>query len=109
MPRRAAVAQTRVSESANGYLALYLSSLFILDRQAAGADIDVQALGLVTILIKLVANHGDHDHQRADNQIKQIVACHDSESPSLIPYVLADNGRNGAWYSRCRNYRSMAG
>jgi hypothetical protein len=49
---------------------------FALDRQPAGADIDVQAFWLVSILIKLVAQDRDRDRQSADNQKEHVAARH---------------------------------
>jgi hypothetical protein len=43
-------------------------------NQAAGPEIDVHPLGLLAVLIKLVAQHGDDDHQRADDKIEHVVA-----------------------------------
>ena len=43
------------------------AGLFALNGQPARSDFDVEAFGLVAILIKLVAHHGDGDHQRADD------------------------------------------
>src|SRR4051812_45488109 len=50
--------------------------LFLLDRNAAGAEIDVYALGLLAVLVELIAQHRDHHDERADGEIKQIAACH---------------------------------
>ena len=50
--------------------------LLALDRQSAGADIDMQTLGRMAVLIKLVAHDCDDDHERADDQIKHVVAGH---------------------------------
>ena len=36
----------------------------------------MQALGLVAILIELIAQDRDRDHQSADNQIEEIAASH---------------------------------
>lgn len=52
-------------------------ALFALDRQAAGAEIDMHALRLVTVLVKLVAEHGDGYRKRADDKIKRVGAGHD--------------------------------
>ncbi len=47
-----------------------------MDGQPARADIDVQALWLVSILIKLVAQDRDRDHQSADKQKEDVAAGH---------------------------------
>jgi hypothetical protein len=47
-----------------------------LDRQPAWPDIDVHALRLVAVLIKLITQHGDGDRQRADYKIKHVAASH---------------------------------
>jgi hypothetical protein len=48
--------------------------LFLLDRKAARAEVDVDALGLLLVLIELIAQHGDHHDQRADDEIENVAA-----------------------------------
>ena len=43
-----------------------------MNREPARSDINMQALGRVAILIELVAEHGDDDHQRADDKVENI-------------------------------------
>ena len=50
-------------------------ALFLLDREAVGAEIDTH-LGLLAILIKLMAHHDDNDHERADDEVDDIAATH---------------------------------
>ena len=51
--------------------------LFLLDRQTFRADVDVDALGrLFAGLIELVTQRSDRDHQRADDEIENILASH---------------------------------
>ena len=47
-----------------------------MNRQPAWPDIDVHALRFVPVLIKLIAQHGDGDRQRADHEIKHVAASH---------------------------------
>ena len=58
------------------FRALVQPALFLLDRQAVGADIDTHTLGLLAILIELITHHGDNDHQRADDEVDDIAATH---------------------------------
>jgi hypothetical protein len=52
-------------------------SLFLLDRQPLRADVDVLAFGRrLARLIELVAERRDCDHQRADDEVEDIVASH---------------------------------
>jgi hypothetical protein len=41
--------------------------LLALDRQSIGADIDMQAFGLMAVLIKLIAQDRDGHDQRAED------------------------------------------
>ena len=59
--------------------------LLALDRQSAGADIDMQTLGRMAVLIKLVAHDCDDDHERADDQIKHVVAGHGRST--ILAYI----------------------
>jgi hypothetical protein len=48
----------------------------------------------MTILIELIAEHGGHDHERADNEKKHIAATHDVPLAKIISYpVLEVRGR----------------
>ena len=52
-------------------------ALFLLDRQPLWADVDVDALGRLLVgLIEFVTEHGDRNHERADDEIEDIVASH---------------------------------
>jgi hypothetical protein len=51
-------------------------ALLLLDRDAGRADVELDAFRLLAVLIELIAEHGDHDHQRADNEIEEVVAGH---------------------------------
>jgi hypothetical protein len=44
------------------------SPLFALDLQPVGTDIDLQAVGLLLRLVKIVAEHGCRDDQSTDDQ-----------------------------------------
>jgi hypothetical protein len=46
--------------------------LFLLDRKATRAEVDVDALGLLLVLIELIAEHGDHHDQRPDDEIENV-------------------------------------
>jgi hypothetical protein len=48
--------------------------LFLLDRKAARAEVDVDALGLLLVLIELIAQHGDHHDEGADDEIEDVAA-----------------------------------
>jgi len=48
--------------------------LFLLDRKATRAEVDVDALGLLFVLIELIAQHGDHHDERADDEVEDIAA-----------------------------------
>jgi hypothetical protein len=56
-------------------ICFYLS-LFALDRQATRADVDMDALGLVAVLIELIAQHGDGNRKCADDKIEYVAAGH---------------------------------
>ena len=44
-------------------------ALFLLDRQPLWADVDVDALGRLLVgLIEFVTEHGDRNHERADDK-----------------------------------------
>jgi len=55
---------------------LTLFAFISLNRQAARAQLDVNAFGLMAILIELIAQHGDGDRKRADHKIKHVGAGH---------------------------------
>jgi hypothetical protein len=65
-----------------------LPALFPLDRQATRPDVDVDALWLLVILIELVAQHGDSDRKRAENEIKYVVAGHGRFPLDAIAFAL---------------------
>jgi hypothetical protein len=48
----------------------------VLDRETAGPNVDVEPLRLLVFLIKLVAEHGDDDDERSDDEIEDVVARH---------------------------------
>jgi hypothetical protein len=48
--------------------------LFLLDRHAVGAEIDAHALELLAVLIELIPQDDDNNHQRADDEIDDIAA-----------------------------------
>jgi hypothetical protein len=50
--------------------------LFLLDRDALLADVDVDAAPLLALVIELVAEHGDGHGQRAEDQEENSVAGH---------------------------------
>ena len=43
--------------------------LLLLNRHAVGAEIDAHALGLLAILIELIAQDEDNDHECADDEV----------------------------------------
>ena len=52
-------------------------ALFLLDRQPLWADVDVDALGRLLVgLIEFVTEHGNRNHERADDEVEDIVASH---------------------------------
>jgi hypothetical protein len=53
-----------------------LFALISLNREAARAEFDVHAFGLMAVLIKLVTQYGDGDRKRADDKIKHVGASH---------------------------------
>src|SRR5450432_175589 len=53
----------------------------VLDLEAVRADIDLQALGLLLGLVEIVAEHGDRDDQRADDQEHHIAVAGHGSSP----------------------------
>jgi hypothetical protein len=48
--------------------------LFLLDRKATRAEVDVDALGLLLVLIELIAQHGDHHDEGADDEVEDVAA-----------------------------------
>src|ERR1043165_2627817 len=48
--------------------------LFLLDRKASRAEVDVDAFRLLLVLVELITQHGDHHDQRADDEIKDVAA-----------------------------------
>jgi hypothetical protein len=61
-------------------LAHYDNGLFLLNRHAVGAEIDAHALGLLAILIELITQDDDNNHQCANDEVDDIAATHDSIS-----------------------------
>src|SRR6266567_6614265 len=62
-----------------------LRALFLFDRDALLADVDVDAGGLLALLLELIAEHDDGNDQRAEDQEQNAVAGHGlprSTSPS---------------------------
>ena len=47
-----------------------------LDRHAVRSEIDGHALRRMAVLIELIAQHADGDHQGADDEIENVVARH---------------------------------
>jgi len=45
-----------------------------LNREAARAELDVHAFGLMAVLIELIAQYGDGDRKRADHKVKHVGA-----------------------------------
>jgi hypothetical protein len=72
----AAAIATTINDAAIDNATINDARSFALDGQPAGTDIDMQALGLVAVLIELIAQDRDRDHQSADNQIEEIAASH---------------------------------
>ena len=42
--------------------------LLLLNRNPARPDVDLRALRLLAVLIELIAEHRDHDDERADDE-----------------------------------------
>src|ERR1051326_2253885 len=59
-------------------------TLFLLDRDALLADVDVDAAGLLALLLELIAEHDDGDDQRAEDQVEDAIAGHESPSYSEL-------------------------
>src|SRR5579863_4351559 len=77
------------------------AGLFALDRQPAGADIDMEPLRLVAIPIELIAHDGDGDRQRADDQIEHVAAVHGaapSKSESQAQDTMSDPAMRATRY-----------
>src|SRR6266568_3286113 len=53
-----------------------LRASLLLDRDSLLADIDVDAGGLLALLLELIAEHDDGDDQRAEDQEQDAVASH---------------------------------
>ena len=53
-----------------------LFAFISLNREAARAELDVHAFGLMAVLIKLITQYGDGDRKRADDKIKHVGASH---------------------------------
>jgi hypothetical protein len=82
--------------------------LFLLDQQALGADVDTHALGLLAVLIEFVAQDGDDDHQRADDEVDDIAAVQvlapncrmltrdAAKSADALPVMLREGEWNGS-------------
>src|SRR5439155_9469299 len=52
--------------------------LFLLDRDALFAEVDLHATWLLLRLINLIAEHRDGHDERADDEIEDVVAVHRS-------------------------------
>ena len=52
------------------------AALFLLDRQAVRAEMEVHALGQLVLPIEMIGDRGEDDRQRADDQVKNNVASH---------------------------------
>ena len=53
-----------------------LFAFISLNREAARAELDVHAFGLMAVLIKLITQYGYGDRKRADDKIKHVGASH---------------------------------
>jgi hypothetical protein len=53
-----------------------------LYRHAVRSEIDRHALRRMAVLIELVAQYGDRNHQSADDKIERVVARHGRSLPS---------------------------
>ena len=51
------------------------AELFFIDRQAVGANLNIQARFLA-ILIELITHHGDDDDKRADDEVDNVTSAH---------------------------------
>ena len=80
-----------------------LFAFISLNREAARAELDVHAFGLMAVLIKLITQYGDGDRKRADDKIKHVGASHGGVPRrnrfSLIAKVAAAPIRVAAIYS----------
>src|SRR5205823_10994130 len=61
-----------------------LRRLLLLDRDAALADVDVDAGGLLALLLELIAEHDDGDDQRAEYEEQDAFAGSMTERSSLV-------------------------
>jgi hypothetical protein len=50
--------------------------LLLFNRDAGGADVELDAFRLLAVLIELIAEHSDHDDERADEEIEEVAAGH---------------------------------
>ena len=50
--------------------------LLLFDRHPARADVNMHALGLLSILVELIAEHGGHDHERTDDEVCDVATIH---------------------------------
>ena len=56
------------------------AELLLLDRNSAFADVDLDAIGFLALLVELIANNSNNDSQRTDDDVKNI-AIHVSGLP----------------------------
>jgi len=77
-----------------------LFALISLNREAARAEFDVHAFGLMAVLIKLVTQYGDGDRKRADDKIKHVGASHGQISLDAIVFSLL--GKSSSSADSCR-------
>jgi hypothetical protein len=50
--------------------------LFLLDRQAVGAEVNPHAFWLLAVLIQLIAHHRHDDYERANNEVEEVAASY---------------------------------
>src|SRR6266567_5165524 len=62
-----------------------LRASFLLDRDALLADVDVDAGGLLALLVELIAEHHNGDDQRAEDEEQNAVPGHESFPQTAEP------------------------
>jgi hypothetical protein len=57
------------------------AELFFIDRETFWANVDVQALRPLAILIELITHHDHNDDESADDEVNSVAATHCLTSP----------------------------
>lgn len=72
-----------------------LRSLLLIDLDAAGAEIDMDALRLLAVLVEIIAQHGGDHGERADQEIEHVAVGRHWGSVGLGTLGVSRSGSRG--------------